>query len=380
MKKVSLLIGSGTSYFSSLPSVNDITNFIEKGVGVGAHTDSEYYLDGYQGYTHQDYLDNKITNNLLLITEIKNVIADFYELTKEEHSVNYEEIYYVIKQIVESFGKEYENPAIIKLIEFLNTRLPDHELSHLCYECISYIECMVWQHLDKRNAVNTQFNIIKSLQQSIQVMNVFSLNHDLILESFLKDNDIEYFDGFESEAGRLPLWRGFENSNQDKLKLVKLHGSIDWYSVRREDPYNDDVYIKAPMNCYVGRLDEIDDTIMAPNVGRPILLIGTFNKMLGYLSGLFENLYDEFKKSLKETNILVVSGYGFGDKGINTQIINWLNMPQSEKLIIIHPNEQSLKNYSRGAIKRVLNQNFPDIRIIEKKFEEVTIDELLASI
>ena len=101
--------------------------------------------------------------------------------------------------------------------------------------------------------------------------------------------------------------------------------------------------------------------------------------MLGYLSGVFKLLYDEFKKCLLTTEILIVSGYGFGDKGVNTKIINWLNSENSRKLIIIHPNKKALIENSRGNFyHNVLNEykQHPKVDLIESKFEELGWEEL----
>lgn len=52
--------------------------------------------------------------------------------------------------------------------------------------------------------------------------------------------------------------------------------------------------------------------------GRPILLIGTFNKISEYTRGMFRDLHRRFRSMLRELDQLVVCGYGFGDKGINS--------------------------------------------------------------
>lgn len=105
--------------------------------------------------------------------------------------------------------------------------------------------------------------------------------------------------------------------------------------------------------------------------------------MLGYLSDIFETLYDAFKIKLKESNILIISGYGFADKGINTQLSYWLNHESSYKMIIIHPYKDELIKKSRGNFRlNLMNERskHPKVELIEKKFEEVTIEEILDSV
>ena len=142
---------------------------------------------------------------------------------------------------------------------------------------------------------------------------------------------------------------------------------------------NSNQLIKVPNNTYAESVKEVDNQFRTPVKGNPELLIGTFNKMLGYLSGIFELLYDEFKKCLLTTEILIVSGYGFGDKGVNTKIINWLNSENSKKLIIIHPNKKALIENSRGNLYfNVLNEHkqHQKVILIESKFEKLDWAEL----
>ena len=53
---------------------------------------------------------------------------------------------------------------------------------------------------------------------------------------------------------------------------------------------------------------------------RLLLLMGTFNKMLLYTASLWGELHCHFHHSLSRDSALVVCGYGFRDKGINTKI------------------------------------------------------------
>ena len=136
--------------------------------------------------------------------------------------------------------------------------------------------------------------------------------------------------------------------------------------------------MKIPKGMNTERLYEIHDSIDI-GIGRPELLIGTFNKMWGYLLGIFEESFYIFKKSLDKSDTLIISGYGFGDKGINTKLHNWLKSKQSKKMVIIHPNKRELIRNSRGIFPlgfMSMVGKHPKISFIEKKFENVTIEEI----
>ena len=87
---------------------------------------------------------------------------------------------------------------------------------------------------------------------------------------------------------------------------------------------------------------------------RPLFLAGTFNKISGYLNHVFLELHYRFHRTLAESSRLVVCGYGFGDKGINNRIADWM-CPSSEstkrKMIVIDPKSLAkVQETARGAI------------------------------
>ena len=75
----------------------------------------------------------------------------------------------------------------------------------------------------------------------------------------------------------------------------------------------------------------------------------------------------------------LVSGYSFGDKGINSQIINWYYAKRGRRLIIIHPNPEKLVKNVRNAIRSKWQQWIQNggIRLICKKLENVQENEFL---
>jgi len=47
-----------------------------------------------------------------------------------------------------------------------------------------------------------------------------------------------------------------------------------------------------------------------------------------------------------------VSGYSFGDKGINEQIVEWADCSDHNEIVVIHPEPDSLKRRARPAISK----------------------------
>jgi hypothetical protein len=56
------------------------------------------------------------------------------------------------------------------------------------------------------------------------------------------------------------------------------------------------------------------------------------------------------KKDLRQSQSLVVSGYGFGDCGVNSQILQWLFSAEPNVMVVIHPEPDTLWSSVRGEV------------------------------
>ena len=89
-----------------------------------------------------------------------------------------------------------------------------------------------------------------------------------------------------------------------------------------------------------------------PGDGRPLFLTGTFDKPLEYDSSIYADEHHRFHESLQQADAVVVIGYGFRDKAINSQLIGWLNRAGHCRLTVIHGDEAKLLAAARPAIQR----------------------------
>ena len=129
---------------------------------------------------------------------------------------------------------------------------------------------------------------------------------------------------------------------------------------------------------YLGDSRAADGRRMINMDNGPLILIGTFNKMFEYNSGIFLDLLCQFHFRLRVSRRLIVCGYGFGDKGINTQIVEWLYRDRTNRLFVIHPNPDSLASVARGAIANNWRDRLKTAKlvVIPKRVEDLTFNEL----
>jgi hypothetical protein len=117
-----------------------------------------------------------------------------------------------------------------------------------------------------------------------------------------------------------------------------------------------------------------------PDHDLPVLLIGTFNKMLRYTSAFFLPLHSAFCRELERTDRLIVCGYSFGDKGINQHIVNWLHGKRHRRMTVVNAcDEKKLWEGARGAIcnhRNEWNRNKQLVLFLKKKLRCVDWDEV----
>lgn len=373
-QNIAFLLGSGISIYSGLKNVNEITDIILTTNNVARNGDSNYYF-----FNNVTSCKNVISIQDIL-TYLKNIIDQYHYRLKIPYKTNYEELYYLLDQIENSEEQEYENPAIYPLIESIESNFKDeisfHDNNLVRYirECKTYIHYVVFHLLQQSNGKLNQFKIISEIQANVSNIDIFTLNHDILLETYLKETGIVFNYGFEPN-GRISVFNHKLLEKNNGINLFKLHGSIDW-SELNDGKENKICCLPLNYNTLIGKSSNLSEKLN-DTVGLPLFLIGTFNKMLNYLTGIYELIFDVFKNRILKADLLIISGYGFSDKGINARISHFINQ-HDKKIIIIHPNKSDLIKNARGN-PNLYTLNNSNVRFIEKKFEEIVHTDLLGN-
>lgn len=366
MGNIVFLFGSGISRKAGMPCTQQITDKVLSGLPACRETDEHYYTSSS---VNQDDCYVKAVREFLHFIKIW---IDFYYSVLPVKNTNYEDIYYVSKQIYDGLTGEFDNPLIKSFLDrywlVLETifeeskygrgnRLCNWNSQILAREACHYIADMVYESVDPL-IISDDLSYLNVLLEPINnittyQIDVFTTNYDLVLEKFFEKNGRSYIDGFGTQQPVRRFNPELYKQSNAKVRLFKLHGSVNWFRFRyKDDKYTDHVGIHAE--------GEIRHNTIAVDLyrdgwwydRRPLILIGTYNKMLEYTSGIFTSLLCNFHDSLNSTKILIVSGYSFGDKGINSIIIDWLYSSRDNKLIIIHPDEKQFLYNTRGSITK----------------------------
>lgn len=379
-----------------MPSVETITNNVLcRGKEVVYNPDGGFYC--FQDMVREDrhIPDFGYVRRIAeFLVRLEKEINAYYTFGYEEEillrKINYEDLYFLASQIHDARMLEYDNPAIPALIENITRdiqgalsgiRDQDRQetswsIEHLASEATKYIRNILWCSLFKLDdSLNLNYlNLFAGVasDRNLQSIDLFTLNNDTVLEKYLQNLGVVYFDGFVRNTDGKYRWdtMSFFQETRIRIRLLKLHGSMNWYV--------DQHFGKGSKS-----VERVEDASLPfiwrdiPEKAEPLFLAGTLNKMLDYTTEVFALLQSEWFRSLYQSDILVVCGYGFNDKGVNTRIVEWFNFSVDKILIVIDPSEDIIQK-ARPALGGLLARakTEPRIQIIQKPVQGTSWREI----
>lgn len=384
---VSFLFGAGVSQAAGYPSTDDLTQKVLSGINAVRHTDETYYFRSI-AEAQVAPVDNYVGLITQFLAEIKTHIESYFACFSGScgRSANYEDFCYVADQIYGSESGEWDNPAIKPLVEKLGPAVArilgaEHGTSvasilDFASESQNYIADLVWRSLlSSPQATHHLGWVIEALaDKDVCIKGIGTLNHDLHLERHLRAKGINLNDGFEDSEESIRYWQPECLLNQPGvLPYLKLHGSVDWFRFRPNGTTWWEEKIGIPPSDDYWHTRDVNGQLLTPVDGRPLLLVGTLNKITEYSAGVFGDLHFTFRQMLRTTKKLLVAGYSFGDKGINTAILEWLYCEKNRSIIYIHPDPIAARNRARGAIRNKWEMWLKDrvMRVVEARVESV---------
>lgn len=376
---VIFLFGSGTSLPSGLQSVSEITESIftenyfvhtDQSVIKGVHP-SEYLRQHYDLKPLQDFLR--------LLHEKSNLYLN--EKLGPQFSSSYEDLYFIVDQIAEERVGNSDNLIIKPFIEnlkelsfgFRNAYKRDYSkppitLGKFCDKCKVLVETVVKYGIWDKEPVGLQ-QLVNLAQENTSTIDIFTLNHDTLLEKLFRDNSTGFSDGFGELDGEVRWYSPNEYDTDQSVNIYHLHGSRNWSWVRNK---NEDKYaILTGKDKWHTETADGSDVMLLFDKGN--LLTGA-NKSSRYHFGIFGDLFYRFNSRLRNCSRIIISGYGWNDYGMNRLILEWLWDKPDNKLLVIHKKPDALIYNSRFLTRRTFETD--KIEILEKWFEEIESDEL----
>ena len=386
---VIFILGSGASKAANSPSVWEITKAIREGLTVRFHTDGRYYLAS-PPHASLDRAEEEVQRAVAVVRCVLPIIR-----LQMRSAPNYEEVYFLLRQVADHLLWEFENPALLSLTHEMTRRWEVSprrtnvagdpvSLSEALLQACNYIQDVTWRLLEPVCSFGHMLNWAAAVGElGGECDAIVTLNHDELARRALAESSVEFEDGFEPPGAVRP-WRPERFDSSRPVKLIHLHGALGWFwYVREGDPRRRQYLLRVAG----GDIDHVvhpagGAMILADN--RPCLSIGTHNKVTSYFKQPFNELYGLVTRLLREEGAVtrvVLAGYGGADKGVNLQISDWMQTGDAREIVLVHPNPDS---WLAGARPHLASQ-WPTwtaegrIKTISKPFEAVTREEWVAA-
>lgn len=236
-----------------------------------------------------------------------------FRTTKTLPSFRYEDLYAAALQIYNDQAREITNPLIARSIEML--RLATSPLyvggesnsfgdpfTTLVGRSLDLIQCAVANKLAEAGEPKG-LGVLPAVFGAIPEVDIFTLNHDQLIEQQFAATDIKIADGFgDPRSG----YRIFNSHWPDGpgVRLLKLHGSLNWYFCRfkRFDQY---AAFDQPMEkCYDEDGTRVDDLNPIP-----VFLTGTTVKEQRYGYDIFGQMFFRFRQLSSQHRRIISCGY-----------------------------------------------------------------------
>jgi hypothetical protein len=342
MSRAAFLFGSGISFASNAPDVASITKSLLNGAW-WQHTDERFY----PRRSEEEQVSVGVARNAQEFLRLIGREIEPHLIAREKRQPNYEDIYAAVRQILDDETGEITNPLIAdSLIKIkaasadfhieIAPHIGENTFASLVSRAVDLIQSAVYQGLSPAKQP-MKLKIVSDVIQKVGETDIFSLNHDLLIETQGSNAGITLLDGFGEPAGDVRIFNGAWRIGEPAARLVKLHGSINWYIVRSGE-WDQFAIIK-------GNPDHARDgmgALLNPLSVLPMFLTGTTVKERAYGIGPFGELFSLFRTLLSRHRTLICSGYGWGDKGINARLRQWLRDAKENRIVILDmkPEEQ----------------------------------------
>ena len=336
-----------------MPTVETISKRVFDGQGVVRRSDACYYLVA-PGDSADDHFRERAQPAVHFVQRLRGVADNYFAEVLDGRRTNYEDVANLARQIADAISGEYENPALLPLLRELTSDAGGLEkLFQIAREGHNYIRDTVWRMLSR--PVDHQFEIghLAAIIDGCRVLgstDLFELNHDRVLECALAKAKLPVSDGFTRPYGDVVFWTGEFDS---PIRHCKLHGSVGWFAREVPDePWRGLVVARSTTDDPDHERGDTGEFLDPPADGRPVLLVGTFDKPLAYDSTLIADQHYRFHESLRRADAIIVIGYGFRDKAINSRLIGWMHGSRNRRLVVVHGKPPELIAGARGAIGR----------------------------
>lgn len=372
--KVLFFLGAGISYKSGFPSIRDITNRI---------LDDEWNLHSGGNFCKgaPSFVDDapdelkhcRSTQKVQKLLKTIKAVADQSRNTTEWGETHYEELYDLLSILLWDFYgppngatgafRDKIMPLVAELTQKKDLQHPGMSEERMMTLAQSFIADAVRASLSTSHEI-TGLDLLReaAADPDVKRMDIATLNHDCLVETVLRKANHSVVDGFGNRDGEIRFFDpGVYGLPGSRIRLFKLHGSLDWHMLNQFP--DGDFSIRKLAIAANGDPEHCQDAAgirYRPFPPRHTILVGQWSKWLDYHLYYFDELLVEFMKALAAVHVVVSSGYGWGDWGINQRLTAWVRGDPNRRLVLLsadpakdllHPQHPRLSLQADGQLE-----------------------------
>jgi hypothetical protein len=350
--RIGFILGAGVSIPAGMPDTSELTTRALHVDNYTLRTSGAFLkaLPGLPGAVGWETKRERLKSFLNLV----RVQCHSYFASEKTNArdVNYEDLFFAANQLDEHLSAEYENPAMEPFAQLLADQ-PEiagrEQLKEIASLTCDYIQDVVAIELGPgwgpQPLGHLGCLIDAARDPSFNGCDVFTLNHDLLIESTLVHEGIKFVDGFGPPDKDVAWWQPTVFNYKSRRYFLKLHGSVNWlqYDGRLAKSLGSD---SEHAHTADGKMLPIPDRSAK-------VLLGTFNKIRDYFMRPYFDLMATFRRQMEKIDSVIVSGYSFRDKGVNAVLSQWMRAVARRKILILHANGEQCVAEARGAIRNL---------------------------
>ncbi|SEQ03026.1 SIR2-like domain-containing protein [Hyunsoonleella jejuensis] len=346
MKKLTIILGAGFSFEAGLPLGKDIQARFDRELkgklllfssGEWMWTDGKNKTDLNNGSLNYDYMAysyvlNEYVKDYKLNRGSFMDYEDFYQFIIDTEA-NLNACKLLFKRAKSEFLKD--NPSLNQDSYHLDPfKKPNY------YRAKEILNYLIWDMLrfgKTKDELLLTYKPFVDLIKEYDKVDIFTLNHDTLVEFLLEENNINYTKGFSKvdsniqyEEEPLETYQGYQDTVS--VRLYKMHGSTDCYQFEHCNQNGGFLERTGKGTYYLPngyrarhtsiRIDPKSGDVLQDYSPDPIpkFITGKDKTTIIKNDYMYSDIYNQFFDNLKTTDNLLISGYSYRDDHVNEAI------------------------------------------------------------
>jgi SIR2-like domain len=319
-----IFLGSGASVPFGLPTMRGLVDYFENHLERKAKNGSaKEILTLYR----------EIKQNLQKVHDNVDLESIFSILYAIERDTKYSDLPFIFNYIFSKF-KGLKNSSI-----FTNQEIENAAKLLILYKNFVRKECTINHDLYDDDISQIYDGFLKAISFSYdEPFHIYTTNYDRVIETYWEGKE-DINDLFKKTGGLEELDVGLLSSAAARIKLVKLHGSLDWFKLTTGKIVRSSDYKRSK----IGGSRVEGEQMLYPIQQKDLYRYPWYD------------IFKQFKIDLSKTRNWIVIGYSFNDEFIRNMFLEMLNQDgQNSRMLIVHPRAKDIiKKFQWESIQKI---------------------------